>query len=51
MKGGSGQKKTPQGLLATVYLLCLNARKKSNDGKMGNVPNLLILEGKAVIVS
>jgi len=33
MKGGHGQKKTPQGFLATIYLLCQMQHKKSNDRK------------------
>jgi hypothetical protein len=32
---GKGQKKTLQGIAATIHLLCQSARQKSHDGKMG----------------
>ena len=32
-KGRRRQKKTPQGLLATIYLLCQTKQKKSNNSK------------------
>jgi len=33
VKGWEEAKKTPQGFLATIYPLCPNARKKSNERK------------------